>query len=60
MVAVLLAPAETLTGPVLMVEMVAKKISGSGVSKTLSSIIVIFTAAEILPGGNVTVYGPGT
>ena len=60
MVAVLLSPAEILTAPVLMVEMVAVKISGSGPSKTLSSTIVIFTAAEILPGGNVTLYGPGT
>ena len=56
MVAVSSAPAVTLGNLVLLVEMVAVKTSVS--SKTLSLSIVIFTAAEVLPGGNVTEYGP--
>ena len=50
------SPAVILGNPVLAVEMVAVKFSDS--SKTLSCTIVIFTEAEVLPGGNVTEYGP--
>ena len=53
------SPGEMLDTPVLAVEMVAVKVSGSGPSYTASSIIVIFTAAVVLPAGNVTLKGPG-
>ncbi len=52
MVAVSSSPAVTLGKPVLAVEMVAAKFSVP--SKTLSLSIVIFTAAAVLPAGNVT------
>ena len=53
-VAVLSSPVEMLDTPVLAVEMVAVKASGSGPSYTSSSLIVIFTAAMVLPAGNAT------
>ena len=52
MVAMSSSPAVTLAKPVLAVEVVAVKFSVS--SKTLSLSIVIFTAAVVLPVGNVT------
>ena len=56
MVAVSSVPAETLGIPVLAVEMVAVKVSVP--SKAVSSLIVTFTVAVVLPAGNVTLYGP--
>ena len=53
-VAVLSSPGEMLDTLVLAVEMVAVKASGSDSSYTASSITMIFTAAVVLPAGNVT------